>query len=147
MRYEHVQYGYWGVGTVAFVLVVGLLTLEETFDDSTVAGWAYTATLVAIAGITVWFSKLSVTIEGAELSAAFGLGRPHTVIDLKDVVTSTAVRNTWIKGWGIRKISGGWMYNVWGLDAIELEMTSGEIARIGTNEAENLLASVRVMTG
>ena len=29
------------------------------------------------------------------------------------------VRNRWIQGWGIRKISRGWMYNVWGLDAVE----------------------------
>jgi hypothetical protein len=147
MTYEHVQYGYVGAGTLVFVLIMGVLTLPEAFDDSTSAGWAVTATLVVIAAITVWFSKLAVTIEETTLTAAFGLGRPHKTIDLSDVVTATPVRNRWTQGTGIRKISGGWMYNVWGLDAIELTLHSGEIVRIGTNDLDNLLASVKVLSG
>ena len=147
MKYEQVQYGYWGAGTIMFVLIMGALTLPDAFNDSTIGGWALTAALIVLAAITVWFSKLTVTIEGSELTAAFGPGRPRKVIDLSDVVTATGVRNTWIQGWGIRKISGGWMYNVWGLDAIEFTMASGDLVRIGTNDTDNLLASVRVLTG
>ena len=147
MTYEHIQYGYWGVGTVVFVLIMAALTLPDAFDDSTFAGWVLTASLVVIAAITVWFSKFTVTIEGAELSAAFGPGRPCKTIDLSDVATVTAVRNSWIQGWGIRKFSGGWMYNVWGLEAIEFAMKSGKLVRIGTNDTENLVASVKVYTG
>jgi len=146
MTYEHVQYGYLGVGTLVFVLIMGAITLPEAFDDSTLVGWGVTASLVALAAITMWFSKLTVTIKDTTLTAAFGLGRPHKTIDLSDVVTATPVRNTWIQGTGIRKIPGGWMYNVWGLDAIEFTMTSGDIVRIGTNDVDNLLASVRVFT-
>jgi hypothetical protein len=147
MRYEHVQYGYWGVGTVLFMLIMGVLTLPETFDDSTLAGWAVTATLVVVAAITVWFSRLTVTIEDTQLTASFGPGRPRKNVDLSDVATTMPVRNAWIQGWGLRKISGGWMYNVWGLDAIELTMASSERVRIGTNDTDNLLASIRVLTG
>jgi hypothetical protein len=147
MTYEHVQYGYLGAGTLVFVLIMGVISLPEAFDDSSFAGWAVTATLVVIAALTVWFSKLAVTIQDTTLTAAFGLGRPHKTIDLSDVVTAKPVRNTWTQGTGIRKISGGWMYNVWGLDAIEFTLHSGEIVRIGTNDLENLLASVRVLTG
>ena len=146
MTYEHVQYGYLGVGTLVFVLIMGAVTLPEAFDDSTLVGWGVTASLVALAGITMWFSKLTVTIEDTTLTAVFGTGRPRKTIDLSDVVTATPVRNTWIQGWGIRKIPGGWMYNVWGLDALEFTMTSGDIVRIGTNDEANLLASVRVFT-
>jgi len=39
-------------------------------------------------------------------------------------------------------ISGGWMYNVWGLDAVELNLTSGKVFRIGTDEPAELLAAV-----
>jgi len=147
MKYEHVQYGYWGVGTVVFVLIMGVITLPEAFASSTVGGWALTASLVVIAAITVLFSKLLIRIQDTELSASFGFGWPRRVVDLSDVVTATPVRNTWIQGWGIRKISGGWMYNVWGLDAIEFTMTSGDLVRIGTNDLDNLLASVKVLTG
>lgn len=147
MRYEHVQYGYWGAGTVVLMMIVGVFTLPETFAESTVAGWVVTATLVLIAGITVWFSRLVVTIDNTTLSASFGPGWPRKNVNLSEVATASAVRNAWIQGWGLRKLPGGWMYNTWGLDAIELEMTSDRIVRIGTNDTDNLLASVRVLTG
>jgi hypothetical protein len=147
MGYEHSQYGYFGAGTVILMVVVAIITLPETFAESTLLGWGVTAMLVAIAALLVWFSRLVVRVDQGELSASFGPGRPRRVIDLADVATAAPVRNTWIQGWGIRRISGGWMYNVWGLDAVEFAMTSGEIARIGTNDMENLLASVHVYTG
>jgi hypothetical protein len=34
------------------------------------------------------------------------------------------------------------MYNVWGLDAVEVELSSGKVFRIGTNDPENLLAAI-----
>jgi len=147
MRYEHVQYGYWGAGTLVFVLIMGAITLPEAFASSTVGGWALTASLVVIFAITALFSKLTVRIEDTLLTASFGRGWPQRVIDLSDVATAAAVRNTWIQGWGIRKISGGWMYNVWGLDAIEFTTKSGTLVRIGTNDVDDLLASAKVLTG
>ena len=53
-----------------------------------------------------------------------------------------AVRNKWIYGWGIRRLPGGWMYNVWGLDAIELDLVSGKRFRIGTDDPDGLLAAI-----
>ena len=147
MMYEQTQYGYFGIGTVALMLVVGVFSLPASFDESALAGWAIVMMSVAIIAIVVWFSRLTVTIQDAKLSASFGPGRPRKTIELSDVTNVTPVRNSWIQGWGIRKISGGWMYNVWGLDAIEFEMSSGELARIGTNDTDNLLAAVRVFTG
>jgi hypothetical protein len=32
------------------------------------------------------------------------------------------------------------MYNVWGLDAVEFELSSGKVFRIGTDEPEEPLA-------
>jgi hypothetical protein len=129
------------------MLVVGIATLPQTFDESAGTGWAVVAMFVVIAGVTVWFSWLRVAVEDATLSAAFGPGRPRKSVDLSDVVSAVPVRNQWYQGWGVRKISGGWMYNVWGLDAVEFTTTSGEIVRIGTNDRDNLLASIRVFTG
>ena len=63
---------------------------------------------------------------------------------MSDVAAVRQVRNNWIQGWGVRKVTNGWMYNVWGLDAVELEMSSGDIFRIGTDDQERLHTAISV---
>ena len=97
---------------------------------------------IALLGIVLLFCRLEVTVSGGKIVTAFGFGRPHREIDLADVTAVRQVRNTWIQGTGIRKISGGWMYNVWGLDAVEVDLSSGNVFRIGTDDPENHLAAI-----
>ncbi len=97
--------------------------------------------------LTFWFSRLVVTVAEGAVTAAFGLGKPHRVVQLSDVTEASVVRNHWIRGWGVRKVSRGWMYNVWGLDAVELELTSGKVFRIGTNEPDRLHTAISLSKG
>jgi len=100
------------------------------------------AFLVVAAGATFMFSRLTVTVDEATVVAAFGLGWPRRTERLDEIVAVRKVRNKWIYGWGIRKLPGGWMYNVWGLDAVELDLSSGKMFRIGTDDPEGLLAAL-----
>jgi hypothetical protein len=68
------------------------------------------------------------------------------LVRLGDITDIRQVRNKWYYGWGIRKIPGGWMYNVWGLDAVELELQSGKKFRIGTDEPTELLGILSLRT-
>jgi len=54
-----------------------------------------------------------------------------------------AVRNKWWNGLGIRKGPGFWLYNVAGLDAVELRLRSGEVRRIGTDDPQGLAAALK----
>jgi hypothetical protein len=141
MEYQHTQWGYTAIPTLLLFVVIIPIT---TSDDETTA--AITAMLIvftiALLAIVLLFSRLEVTVSGGRIVTAFGFGRPHREVDLADVAAVRQVRNSWIQGWGIRKITGGWMYNVWGLDAVEVELSSGKIFRIGTNDPENLLATI-----
>ena len=38
-----------------------------------------------------------------------------------NIIGISQVRNKWYYGWGLRGIPGGWMFNVWGLDDVELD--------------------------
>ena len=57
--------------------------------------------------------------------------------------TATAVHNEWWRGWGIRHVPRGWMYNIAGRDSVELELQSGNVFRIGTDDPDGLLAALR----
>lgn len=45
-------------------------------------------------------------------------------------------------GFGIWWIPRGTVWTVWGFDAIQLELSSGRVFRIGTDEPEALLATL-----
>ncbi|GMQ92639.1 MAG: hypothetical protein BMS9Abin12_0116 [Acidimicrobiia bacterium] len=146
MEYEHTQYGYLGLGTAVFLAVVIGSSLPETFGNDPIVGYVILASMVAIVVLTLWFSRLEVKVSSGVVTALFGFGKPNRVIQLSDVTAARQVRNRWIQGWGVRKISRGWMYNVWGLDAVELELTDGTVFRIGTDEPDKLHTVIAIQT-
>lgn len=101
-------------------------------------------TMVLILVVVSVFSRLTVTVSSSEVVAAFGLGWPRKTISFVDVIGAEKVRNRWWYGFGIRKVPKGWMYNVWGLDAVEFRLASGKLFRIGSDDCDRLLASVNL---
>jgi len=141
MEYAHTQWGYLAIPT--FLLFAVVIPIIAADDETTVAITAMLIVFtIALLAIVLLFSRLEVSVSNGRIVTAFGFGRPHREIELADVTAVRQVRNTWIQGWGIRKISKGWMYNVWGLDAVEVQLSSGDVFRIGTDDPENLLAAI-----
>jgi hypothetical protein len=54
------------------------------------------------------------------------------------------VRNHWWNGFGIRVAAGFRLYNVSGLDAVELRLKSGEVRRIGTDDPQGARGSAEI---
>lgn len=141
MRYQHSQTGWFVIPVLAFFTVVVLVVAS---DDQTQAGVviAILLMMLAILGLGIYLSRLDVTVTEYQLVAAFGFGKPRRAIDLTEITEVRAVRNSWWNGWGVRKIRNGWMYNVWGLDAVQLELQSGKSFRIGTDDPDGLVAAL-----
>jgi hypothetical protein len=142
MEYDHTQYGYTGILTTVFMVPLTWGSFRSAFEESAWMGLLLAAFVVSLVALTFWFSKLSVEVARGEVTASFGPGKPHRAVQLSEVVGVNQIRNSWIQGWGIRKVSNGWMYNVWGLDAVELELASGDVFRIGTNEPDRLSTAI-----
>lgn len=142
MEYRHTQWG--KIGIPMFVLFAVILVPMIAADDET--STAFTVAIVVfmavLFGVVVLFSRLEVTVSAGRVVAAFGFGRPRKVIELRGVAAVRQVRNPLWYGFGIRKAPGGWMYNVWGLDAIEVAVSTGEVFRIGTDDPANLFAAL-----
>lgn len=92
------------------------------------------------------FGWLTVTVDREGVTAKFGVGLIRRRIRLQEIQNAARVRNTWITGWGIRALGNGWMFNVSGLDAVEIELKGGGRFRIGTDEPEELLRALRQAT-
>lgn len=134
IAYRHVQHGY------AMYVAFGLAAVAELTSailipqarDVLLAG-------AAIAVALAWFfGRLSVELNDREAALAFGPGLLKKRIDLAEVRAVRAVRNRWYMGWGIKYFGGGWMWNVSGLDAVELEFRDGRRFRIGTDDPAGL---------
>ena len=108
-------------------------------------GWnapvSYGAVILLI--VVLWlFGSLTVEVSGEELRHYFGPGFWKKTYLLQDIETSKQVRNSWIYGWGIRLTPFGWLYNVSGLDAVQIQLHSGKTFRIGTDDPKGLLKAV-----
>jgi hypothetical protein len=102
--------------------------------------------LVAVVGVLglclLLFPTLTAVVRGDRLQCFFGLGLIRREIPVADILAVSVVRNPWTYGWGLRLIPGGWLWNVSGLDAVELRLRSGKRFRIGTDEPAALHAAI-----
>jgi len=93
------------------------------------------------------FSSLTVEIVDNGLRWHFGPGFWSYRLALRDIEGIAAVRNRWLNGFGIRTRPGFRLYNVSGLDAVELRLRSNEIRRIGTDDPKGLAEALMAATG
>lgn len=140
MEYRHTQQAHLPLTLwIAFIAVLGILIPSEEWVP-----WII-AIVAAITVVMAIFSRLTVTVTNETIVSSFGFGWPRHTERPDDIVSAHVVRNHWLHGWGIRKISGGWMYNVAGYDAVELDLTSGKKFRIGTDEPAALEATIQLV--
>jgi hypothetical protein len=93
--------------------------------------------------IVAWlFSSLTVEVNDNELRWHFGPGLWTYRVARADIDSVRSVRNSWLNGFGIRMRPGFRLYNVSGLDAVELRLKTGDIRRIGTDDPNGLASTL-----
>jgi hypothetical protein len=144
-RYSHRQRSRLttAVGLLFAVVMLAAALMADPLPTATRA--AFVVAALSLSWLMMTFSTLTVEITD-RITVAFGRGWPARRIDPADVMESRVVRNSPLHGLGIRWIRGGYLWNVWGLDAVELLLVSGRRFRIGTDDAEALHAAVRSVT-
>jgi hypothetical protein len=141
--YHHTQRGLLIQVLIGVVSIAILVSALVSFIYGSISG-AVICLAVAVLMILVLclFHSLTVHVSKDQIKVKFGVGLICTSFAVSEIRSVKAVRNHWISGWGIRWIPGGWLYNVSGFDAVELNMASGRRYRIGTDEPQALLAAI-----
>jgi len=140
--YRHTQRG-------TLILIACLAAAGFSFAASWRSGH-WPAALIMLAVMTVMatlFSYLTVEVTNDELRWQFGPGLWSYRIALDEITDVAIVRNQWWNGWGIRTGRGFRLYNVSGLDAVELRLHSNDIRRIGTDDPQGLVKVLRARRG
>mgnify|MGYP001158176212 FL=1 len=145
MHYKHTQPGTllrWILG-LSLITTFGMAIYFTTLPNLPEWTWFSFGVAPIIIFLCAWlFGSLTVQIEDGELSHWFGPGFWKKSYQLVDIESATAVRNSWIFGWGIRLTPHGWLYNVSGLDAVQIELRSGRKLRIGTDDPKGLVEAI-----
>lgn len=127
--------------TIVVVWTVGLLVRTEMPHALNVS--------VAVVGVAfvLLFWCLNVEVTEEKVSVSFGFGWIRRSIPISDIVSVQVVRNKWWYGLGIRLTPHGWMFNVAGLDAVELEFRNEKKFRIGSEEPAKLHGAIEKALG
>src|SRR6266576_2982231 len=95
--------------------------------------------VVVVAGLGLFsFSSMTIEVDQDRLIFWFGPGWIRRSFHLAEIRTWAAVRNPW---WY------GWLYNVGGSGAVQLELQDGRRLRVGTDEPERLCEAIKGMKG
>jgi len=133
--YRHTQIG-WSMLVVlatAAVITIAVVPRSSAFD------------LIAPATLSLClflFASLTVAADQERIEARFGLGLIRKTIHWAAISSARPVRNSPLLGLGIRWIGTGWMFNVSGLNAVELSLKNGKVFRIGTDDPAGLNAFI-----
>lgn len=140
--YRHTQVGWLTIVILGGGTLVALLAAVSLAWNPISTG-----ILFVLAGFLVLFGSLSVEIRGGLLECRFGVGLIRRRIPLSEIRDARATRNRWWYGWGIRLTPHGWLWNVSGLDAVEIDLSDGRKFRIGTDRPRELADALRAAIG
>ena len=132
-KYKHTQIGYLLLTLYSIVvLFLGYFNIITSFHPLTFIA------LIIVLVILGTFSRLTVTVDDQMIKIQFGLRIIRKTFLLREIEAYRVVKNPWYYGWGIRFTPRGWLFNVSGFLAIELQMKNGKCYRIGTDDPDNL---------
>jgi hypothetical protein len=135
--YTEKQNGSW----ILVLLIAALIPILVIYTGSSDEEWTIGTSIFILFMIAVaWlFFRLKTEIYSDHIRLSFGIGVISKNIELNRVKSVERVRNKWYYGWGIRFIGKGWLWNIWGLDAVELTFNDKKsVFRIGSQEADIL---------
>ena len=130
--YNHTQIGW------LTLILLGIGILLTGYFGTLYSNWIALLVLGVLMICVILFASLTVIVNDNSVEIKFGVGLIRRKFSLQKIESCTVVRNRWWYGWGIRKIPKGWLFNVSGLDAVELSMRNGKVYRIGTDEPQKL---------
>jgi hypothetical protein len=117
--------------------------LGKAFGDKPAPSLVYWGIILLLLAFLALFSNLTVTGFPTYLEMKYGIGLVRKKFEYTDIKYCSVKKNRWFYGWGVRKIPGGWLYNVSGLWCVQIDMKNGKMYQIGTPEPEKLVEFIK----
>ena len=138
--YRHTQIGWQVYGALvplSLILMWGFVTRDVQ---------VFGVLIAILAVVFAFFGWLTVDINTRRVLVRFGIGLVTRSLSLATIRGFAPVKNPWYYGWGIRFTPHGILYNVSGLQAVEILLDDGRRVRVGTDEPEALVRALHAAT-
>ena len=137
--YRHTQFG------AIMLLALGvpiILLLPLAFILPPPASVVTAATTVVMVVSFLLFYSLTTEVSGDAFSFRLGVGVIRRTIPIAEIAECRVVTNPWYFGWGIHLTPRGWLYNVSGREAVEIDLRNGKRLLVGSDEPEALCNAI-----
>lgn len=148
---ETKNYSQYGTFTVIIMLPFLLFSLGMLIISGFSSG---PMTIIALFLIMIFlivlssFYKLTITLDNEYVSFSLGIGLFGKSYKISDIKSCKPVRNSVLYSVGIHMLPNGWLYNVTGREAIELQFNNKKsVVRIGTNQPEEISEIIQRLIG
>ena len=139
MKYTERQIGWIVIVPALGILVLLLIFYINQWGNNPIS---YTGLLIMssifIISLLLFF-QMRISVDNEKIRISYGIGLIKKIIDIHNIERIEIVRNKWYYGLGIRILKNGWLYNIQGLNVIELKLkNSKSTIRIGTADNKKL---------
>jgi hypothetical protein len=99
--------------------------------------------VIVAAALVAMLSRLTTKVDEGGVSWAFGVGFPSGEIAAGSIARAEITQTNFMEGWGIHwTIWHGWVWNVWGFQAVQIFKNDGTSITIGTDDPEGFVAAI-----
>jgi hypothetical protein len=138
VNYTRRQAPLWFTLLILTVVAIPFVALKSTEYAGGVGG----STALVGGLLLALFHGFRLTVTDKVLHLKFGIGLIQRTIFRENIVTACQVRNKFWYGFGIRLTPHGWMWNISGLDGVEITYANGRRFRVGTDDPDGLLTAL-----
>ena len=139
MKYTEKQIGWIVIVLILGVLALSLISYIYQWGNNPISSSGLLIASLIFIIVLVFFFQMKTSVDSNTIQISYGIGLIKKTIRINEIESVIIVRNKWYYGIGIRMLKNGWLYNIQGLNAIELKMkNSKSIIRIGTADSKRL---------
>ena len=140
--YQRIQFARTTVLAKLYLILLLALVVGFLDPDTALPSLALMASVFVTAVLFLGFRSLMVTVTPSEVELAYSLGWPSKRIERSRITSVEPLQIPWWNGGGMHLISRGWIWNIWGIETVQLTFSDGSRLLIGTDDPEGLTSAL-----
>jgi hypothetical protein len=150
MQYKKTQTG-WVMIAVFSLILLSMISRYVSDPQTNLPVGIFIVLVAVLAGVLLNFYQLTIVVDAQQITLIYGIGLIRIRLYPKEVLQVKSIKIPWYHGFGIRVVSKGMLYNISGLNGVELnyveqkpgQASTQKIVWLGSNDAYALQEAIK----